>query len=81
MLSTWYEYYLKVIKEKEEMLGSSKTQNNDKETDILLKSIHSTSFYSTKGNVTDTQTVQDNKDVMNDQPESGAVLNDQHQEL
>ena len=56
-------------------------QNKDKETDILLKSIHSTSFYSTNENVTALQTVQDKKDVMNDQPESGAVLNDQNQEL
>ena len=75
MLSTSYEYYLEVIKQKEEILGSSKTQNKDKETDILLKSIHSTSFYSTKENGTDLQGVQDNKDVMKDQPESGAVLN------
>ena len=81
ILSTSYEYYLEVIKQKEEILDSSKTQKKDKETDILLKSVPSTSVYSTKENVTALQAVQGKKDVMKDQPKSDAVPNDQNQKL
>ena len=75
LLSTSYEYYLKVIKGEEETLGSSKKYvNRDKETDILLKSVRSASAYSTKQNGTALQTAEDNNDITNDQPKSGAVL-------
>ena len=46
-----------------------------------MKSVRSTSVYSTKENVTALQAVQNKKDVMKDQPKSDAVPNEQNQKL
>ena len=44
ILSTSYEYYLEVIKQKEEILDSSKTQNKDKEISIEICSLYKCLF-------------------------------------